>query len=139
MFERIGEITPPCGEPSVAWRSSPSSRTPAFSQLSIVLRITPSVTRLSRKARRCECDRVEIFDDVDVQHPAQSVAHEARAKILQGLMRRPSRPKAVGAGKKVLLIDGLQHHDDRPLGHLVLEGWKTERSRRSIRLRNICP
>src|SRR6516225_4870754 len=55
MFERIGEITPPCGEPSVAWRSSPSSRTPAFSHLSIILRITPSVTRLSRKARRCEC------------------------------------------------------------------------------------
>ena len=84
-------------------------------------------------------NRVEILDDVDVQHPAQSVAHEARAEILQGLMRRPSRPEAVGAGKKVLLVDGLQHHDDRPLGHLVLEGWKAERSTRSIRLGNICP
>ena len=29
--------------------------TPAFCHLSIILRITPSVTRLSRKARRCEC------------------------------------------------------------------------------------
>ena len=43
MFERQGEITPPCGEPSVAWRKSPSSRTPAFSHLSIIRRMTPSV------------------------------------------------------------------------------------------------
>jgi hypothetical protein len=35
MFERQGEITPPWGEPSVAWRRRPSSRTPAFSHLSI--------------------------------------------------------------------------------------------------------
>ena len=33
MFDRQGEITPPCGEPSVAWRRSPSSSTPAFSHL----------------------------------------------------------------------------------------------------------
>jgi hypothetical protein len=55
MFERQGEITPPCGEPSVAWRRRPSSRTPAFSHLSIIRRITPSVTRWSRKSRRWEC------------------------------------------------------------------------------------
>src|SRR6266404_3011280 len=36
MFEKQGEITPPCGEPSVAWRRRPSSRTPAFSHLSII-------------------------------------------------------------------------------------------------------
>ena len=52
MFERQGEITPPCGEPSVAWRRRPSSRAPAFSHLSIIRRITPSVTRWSRKSRR---------------------------------------------------------------------------------------
>src|ERR1700692_2457781 len=50
MFERQGEITPPCGEPSVAWCRRPSSRTPAFSHLSIIRRITPSVTRWSRKS-----------------------------------------------------------------------------------------
>src|SRR5262245_28083659 len=56
MFDRQGDTTPPCGEPSVAWRRSSSSRTPAFSHLSIIRRITPSVTRLSRKARRWECE-----------------------------------------------------------------------------------
>src|SRR5262249_19788728 len=47
-----GEITPPCGEPSVVWRRTPSSRIPAFSHLSIIRRITPSMTRRSRKSRR---------------------------------------------------------------------------------------
>jgi hypothetical protein len=42
----------PCGEPSVAWCRRPSSRTPAFSHLSIIRRITPSVTRWSRKPER---------------------------------------------------------------------------------------
>src|ERR1035437_460650 len=55
IFERQGEITPPCGEPSVAWCKRPSSRTPAFSHLSIIRRMTPSVTRRSRKSRRWEC------------------------------------------------------------------------------------
>src|SRR5215471_3953 len=46
-------------------------------------------------------------------------------------MSRATRPEAVRAGKKVLLIDGLQYHDDRPLRHLVLEGWKAEWPKRS--------
>src|SRR3954470_23417785 len=55
-FERQGEITPPCGEPSVVRRRKPSSTAPAFSHLSIILRMTPSVTRWSRNARRWECE-----------------------------------------------------------------------------------
>ena len=55
MFERIGEMTPPCGVPSVTKCRSPSSRTPALSHLPIIRRITPSVTRWSRIARRWEC------------------------------------------------------------------------------------
>src|SRR5438132_3978045 len=42
----------PCGEPSVVRRRRPSSTAPAFSHLSIILRMTPSVTRWSRNARR---------------------------------------------------------------------------------------
>jgi hypothetical protein len=50
-----GEITPPCGEPSVVRRRRPSSTAPAFSHLStIILRMTPSVTLRSRNARRSE-------------------------------------------------------------------------------------
>ena len=50
-FESIGEITPPCGVPLVPKCRSPFSSTPALSHLSIMRRITPSVTRWSRKAR----------------------------------------------------------------------------------------
>src|SRR5215510_179325 len=46
-------------------------------------------------------------------------------------MSRATRPEAVRAGKKVLLVDGFQHHDNRPLRHLVLEGWKAEGPKRS--------
>jgi hypothetical protein len=59
------------------------------------------------------------------------------AQVLQGQMCRSPWPEAVGAGKKVLLVDGLQHYDDRPLCHLVLQGSKSERPKRSIQLRNI--
>src|SRR6476659_4953803 len=51
MQENVREARP-CGEPSVAWRRRPSSRTPAFSHLSIIRLMTPSVTRRSRKSRR---------------------------------------------------------------------------------------
>jgi len=37
-------------------------------------------------------------------------------------MSRATGPEAVRAGKEVLLIHGLQHHDDRPLRQLVFEG-----------------
>src|SRR5262249_38270962 len=53
-------------------------------------------------------------------------------------MSRATRPEAVGAGEKVLLVHILQNHNDRPLTYLVFESWKAERPTRSIRLRNIC-
>src|SRR5262245_41554065 len=55
MFERQGEITPPCGEPSVVRCKRPSSTAPAFTHLTSIRRMTPSVTFRSRKARRCVC------------------------------------------------------------------------------------
>src|SRR5262245_38942462 len=56
-------------------------------------------------------------------------------------MSRATRPEAIGAGKKVLLVDGLQDHDNRPLRHLVLEGWKAEGPERfsSIALGDVHP
>src|SRR5262245_53783737 len=86
-------------------------------------------------------NRVEVLFDVEIYHPTQSVAREASTQRLQGLMSRATRPVAVRAGKKVLLIDGLQHHDYRPLRHLVFEGWKAEgpKGSSSIALRDVYP
>src|SRR4051812_18754482 len=66
-------------------------------------------------------NRIEIFFDVEIDHPTQSVAHEAGTQILQSLMSRATWPEAVGAGKKVLLVHCLQYHDNRPLAYLVFE------------------
>src|SRR6202051_4692512 len=73
MFERQGEITPPCGEPSVAWRRRPSSRTPAFSHLSIIRRMTPSVTRRSRKSRRWRCEIESKYFSMSMSSPQHSL------------------------------------------------------------------
>lgn len=52
---RQSEITPPRVEPSVVRRRSPSSTAPAFSHLSVVLRMTPSVALRSTNVRTSEC------------------------------------------------------------------------------------
>src|SRR6516164_1573058 len=54
-------------------------------------------------------------------------------------MSRTTGPESERAGKEVLLIHRLKHHDDCPLGHLVFEGRNAERPTRSIRFWNICP
>src|SRR6185436_10974423 len=68
---------------------------------------------------------------VQVDHPTQSLAHEAGTQLLQGLMSRAARAEAIRAGKKVLLVDELQHHDDRPLTPLIFESWNAEGPTRS--------
>src|SRR5262245_4010626 len=56
-------------------------------------------------------------------------------------MSRATWSEAVRTREKILLVDKLQHHDNRPLGHLVFESRKAKGPKRSrpIRLRNICP
>ena len=55
-------------------------------------------------------------------------------------MRRAMRPEAVRAVKKLLLVDGLQHHRDRALQDLVLEGGNADGSRlRPAPLRDVDP
>ena len=84
-------------------------------------------------------DAVEVLAYIDIQHPAQSLAHKGIAQVLQRLMRRATRPEAIGAGQKVLLVDRLQHHDDRPLRHFVFKGRDAERPLRAVRLRDVHP
>jgi hypothetical protein len=56
-------------------------------------------------------------------------------------MGRAARPEAVGAGQKVLLVNGFQQHHDGALRHLVLEGWNAERPEfiLSARFRDVDP
>src|SRR5215467_8518508 len=91
------------------------------------IRVSPVKKRTQVGVR----NRPKVVFDVEIYHPTQSVAREASTQRLQGLMSRATRPVAVRAGKKVLLVDGLQHHDNRPLCHLILEGLKAEGPKRS--------
>jgi len=59
------------------------------------------------------------------------MAHDTRAQRLQGLMSRATRPEPVGARKKVVLVYGFQYHDNRPLTHLIFEGWNAKGPKRS--------
>ena len=82
-------------------------------------------------------DAVEVLRDIGIDHPAAALLHEACPQRFQGVMGRASGPKAVRAGQKVRLVDRLQHHQDRPLRHLVFERRDAERASRSIRLRDV--
>src|SRR4051812_49839743 len=54
-------------------------------------------------------------------------------------MGRATWSEAIGAGQKVLLIDGFQHHRHGSLSDLVLEGRDAERPLRTVRLQNVGP
>src|SRR5262245_356248 len=62
---------------------------------------------------------VKELPDVDFQNPAPVHVHGLPPQRLQRLMRRSFGPEAIRAVVKVLLVDRLQQHDDRPLQHLV--------------------
>jgi hypothetical protein len=82
MFERQGEITPPLGEPSVVWRGRPSSR---ISCLQPVIDHPSNHTirdSLVKKVSKLRVRyRIKVFFDLDIDHPPQSLAHQARAQI----------------------------------------------------------
>jgi hypothetical protein len=74
--------------------------------------------------------------DVDLDHPATAHVHRRVPQRLQRLVRGPTGPKAVRAVQEVLLVDGVQHHRDRPLKHFVFKGRDPERTRCPVSLRD---
>jgi len=67
--------------------------------------------------------RLEKLPDVNFKDPPARHLHRLALHDSQRLMRRTAGSKAVRAVQKTLLVDCFQHHDHRPLEHLVLEGW----------------
>src|SRR5262249_38524374 len=65
---------------------------------------------------------------VHLDHPASPHRHGLLPQGLQGLVGRPSGPKPIRAVAKVLLVERLQHHDHRPLQHLVRERRDADRT-----------
>ena len=54
-------------------------------------------------------------------------------------MRAAPRPEPVGEAEKVLLVDGVQHLDHRPLDDLVLQRGDAERPQPPVGLRDVHP
>ena len=65
---------------------------------------------------------VEELSDVYLENMAALTSHQLVSERLQRLVRRSSGPEAVRTVQKVLLIDRLQQHDDRPLEDLIFQG-----------------
>jgi len=88
-----------CGEPSCVAQEALSGLL-LFSHLSIIRRITPSVTRWSESSEGGV--RIEVFYRCRNLHPTQSLLMQAVAETVM-LMSRATRPEAVRTGKEVLL------------------------------------
>lgn len=73
--------------------------------------------------------------DVGLQEPAPFHLHEELPQVTDRLVRRSSGTEAVRASQKVLFVNGLQHHRNRPLEDFVLEGRHPNRPR----LRRVTP
>src|ERR1700730_8058279 len=71
---------------------------------------------------------VEKLPDVHFQNPATPHAHRLLPQGFERLVRRASRSKTIRAIHKVLLVDGFQNHDDRPLEDLILKSRDTDRA-----------
>jgi hypothetical protein len=76
---------------------------------------------MSDSRRRTDWRPAGKLSDVDLQDPPAPHLHQPMPEGIQRLVRRAARPEAVRAVQEVLLIDGLQGHDDRTLEDLVLE------------------
>ena len=64
---------------------------------------------------------VEESADVHVENPATVDLHVLLPQRIERLVRRSSGAKAVRAITKVLLVDGFQHHDHRPLKNFIFK------------------
>jgi hypothetical protein len=67
-------------------------------------------------------DGIKITLNIDFQNPATSESHHLLPQSLQHLMGGSPWAKPVGAVKKVLLINGFDHHGNRALQHFILKG-----------------
>ena len=72
--------------------------------------------------------RIEVVLDVDLESPAAPHAHHLLPQGVEGVVRGAPWAEAIGAVKKILLVDGVKHHGDRPLEHLIFEGGNPDRA-----------
>src|SRR5687768_4162282 len=83
-------------------------------------------------------DGVEEPTDVRIEHPAHLPAHEPDIERIQRIVLAATWSESVREAEKFLLVDCIQHLDDRPLDDLVLQRGDAERPKPPVRLRDEC-
>ena len=81
----------------------------------------------------------EEVADVRVEHPAHLLPLDPDRQRVQRVMRSAPRSEPVGEAQEVLLVDGVEHLDHRPLEDLVLQGGDAKRPQPPVGLRDIRP
>jgi len=77
----------------------------------------------------------EVVAEVRVEHPVHTLPQDPGRERIQRVMRTAPRPKSVRETEEVLLVDGVQHLDHRPLQDLVLQRGCDARSHADERTR----
>ena len=76
----------------------------------------------------------EEVTDIRLEDPAYPPASQPDRQRIKRIMRRAARAKPLGKPNEVLLMDGVQHLNDRPLEDLVLKRRDPERALAPIQL-----
>src|SRR5665213_1244311 len=109
----------PCGQPLLDQPQDPFVRYPVLEKL-----FQPNVIELGEKVA-----------DISVQHIVHLLLFDPDRQRIECVVGTTSRPEPIGVAEEVLLVDRIQHLDNRPLEHLVLQGGYSERALAPVRFR----
>ncbi len=84
-------------------------------------------------------DRVEEPRNIGVQYPVHLRAFDSDRQRIQRVVLAAPRPEPIREPEEVLLVDRVQHLDERPLDDLILQRRNAERALPAIRLRYELP
>jgi hypothetical protein len=84
-------------------------------------------------------DRIEEGRYVGVENEVHSLGANPDRQRVQRIVLATFWSEPVAEAEEVLLINGIQHRDGRPLDDLVLQGRDRERALFPIRLRYVRP
>ena len=131
-------MTAPCGVPSSAAVTTPSSMNPALSHL-LIRRITrESNTMFEETNQPLVANRVKEPADIGVQNPAHLCASDPDRQCIQRVVLPTLWPKSVREPHEVLLVNCIEYFHKCALNYFVFQRCNTQRTLSAIRLRVYC-
>src|SRR3984893_4784764 len=140
MLARSGEITAPCPEPPVTDVHDPvfqHARREPFADEADDARVADPM--LDETDEPVLVHRIEERLDVGVQYDVHLPVLDGDHKRIHGVVGAATRPEPVREPEEVLLVDRVQHRDNRTLDNLVLQCGNRERTLSTVRLGYVCP